>query len=280
MSTYAYTIADVFTTTALSGNPVAVFTSAAEIPAERMQRIARELNLSETVFVLPGDESADVGVRIFTPVNELPFAGHPTMGTAIVLAGSRPGDSLTMRTKQGVVPFTFDRDGDRVVSATMRQPIPVWGPYPEAGTLLHSLGVSDPVTTVDAYRNGPRHVLVGLPTIEQLAAIRPDLRAMAALPDMAAICFAGSGRQWRMRMFSPAYGVTEDVGTGSAAGPLAIHLIRHSLLRHGEWIEIRQGVEVNRPSTMWAAAHGVGDRFDLVELRGGAVVVGRGELYP
>lgn len=279
MTGKAYTIADVFTTTALSGNPVAVFTAAEDIPAERMQRIARELNLSETVFVLPGDESADVGVRIFTPVNELPFAGHPTMGTAIVLGGARAGDSLTMRTKEGVVPFTFDRVDGRIVSATMRQPIPTWSPYEHAGALLSSLGVTDPVTSVDAYRNGPRHVLVGLRGIDDLAAVRPDLRAMAAFPDMAAICFAGSGRRWRMRMFSPAYGVTEDAGTGSAAGPLAIHLIRHSMLRHGEWIEIRQGVEMNRPCTMWAAAHGAGERFDMVELRGSAVVVGHGVLF-
>jgi trans-2,3-dihydro-3-hydroxyanthranilate isomerase len=279
MNVYRYTLADVFTTTALSGNPVAVFASGAGITEERMQRIARELNLSETVFVLPGDESADVGVRIFTPVNELPFAGHPTIGTAIVLAGSRPGNSLTMRTKQGVVSFTFDRADDRTVSATMRQPIPTWGRYEHVGTLLNSLGVTDPVTTVDAYRNGPRHVLVGFPTLDRLAAVQPDLRALAALPDMAAICFAGSGRQWRMRMFSPAYGVNEDAGTGSAAGPLAIHLIRHSRLGHGEWIEIRQGVEMNRHCTMWAAAHGEGDRFDRVEVRGSAVVVGRGELF-
>jgi len=279
MTGYAYSIADVFTTTALEGNPVAVFTDADAIPETRMQRIARELNLSETAFVLPGDEAADVRVRIFTPVNELPFAGLPTLGAAIVLAASHAGDSLTMRTKQGIVPFTFERSGGRVVSATMRQPIPTWQPYENTGPLLESLGVTDPVTSVDAYRNGPRHVLVGCSGVDRLAAIAPDLRAMAAFPDMAAICFAGSGRRWRMRMFSPAYGVTEDAGTGSAAGPLAIHLIRHSLLRHGEWIEIRQGVEMGRPSTMFASASGVGNRFDAVEVRGSAVVVGRGELF-
>jgi len=279
MTGHPYTIADVFTETALAGNPVAVFVSAENIPGERMQRIARELNLSETVFVLPGDDAADVRVRIFTPVNELPFAGHPTMGTAIVLGATRPGATLTMGTRQGVIPFAFDRVDGRIVSATMRQPIPSWVPYEHAGALLSALGVTGSVTAVDAYRNGPRHVLVGFPGIDELTAVRPDLTALAALPDMAAICFAGSGTQWRMRMFSPAYGVTEDAGTGSAAGPLAIHLIRHGLLRHGEWIEIRQGVEMNRPSLMWAAAHGSGDRFDLVELRGSAVVVGRGELF-
>ena len=279
MTDFRYSIADVFTSTALEGNPVAVFTGASGIPETRMQRIARELNLSETVFVLPGDEEADVRVRIFTPVNELPFAGHPTLGAAIVLAGSRSGDTLIMRTRQGLVPFAFERDGGRIVSATMRQPIPVWQPYEHADSLLASLGVADPVTSVDAYRNGPRHVLVGCAGLDQLAAIVPDLRALSALPDMAAICFAGSGRQWRMRMFSPAYGVAEDAGTGSAAGPLAIHLIRHSLARHGEWIEIRQGLEMGRPSIMWAAASGSGERFDTVEVRGSAVVVGRGELF-
>lgn len=280
MTGYEYSIADVFTTTALAGNPVAVFTAAAAVPEALMQPIARELNLSETVFVLPGDEAADVHVRIFTPVNELPFAGHPTMGAAIVLGGARSGDTMTLGTAQGVVPFTFDRDaGGRILSATMHQPVPTWQPYEHTDVLLRSLGAAEPVTAVDAYRNGPRHVLVGFRSLEELSAIRPDLRAMAGLPDMAAICFAGSGSRWRMRMFSPAYGVAEDAGTGSAAGPLAIHLIRHALLGHDDWIEIRQGVEMGRPSTMWASASGSGDSFHTVRLRGSAVLVGRAELY-
>ncbi|GLZ02070.1 PhzF family phenazine biosynthesis protein [Actinoplanes sp. NBRC 103695] len=279
MTRYEYSLADVFTTTSLAGNPVAVFDVAAAVPEALMQPIARELNLSETVFVLPGDGSADVRVRIFTPVNELPFAGHPTMGTAIVLGSARPGHTMTMGTGRGVVPFTFDRDSDgRILSATMRQPVPTWQPYEHTEVLLRSLGAIEPVTAVDAYRNGPRHVLVGFGSVEELSAVRPDLQVIATLPDMSAICFAGSGSRWRMRMFSPAYGVTEDAGTGSAAGPLAIHLIRHSLVSPDDWIEIRQGVEMGRPSTMWASASGSGDSFHTVRLRGSAVVVGRGEL--
>jgi len=278
---YGYVIADVFTDTPLYGNPVAVFTDASGITATMMQRIAQELHLSETTFVLPGDESADIGVRIFTPVNELPFAGHPALGTAVVLGeslGERFGDSLRMRTANGVVPFTFERRGGRIVKATMCQPVPVWQPYEHAGTLLAGLGLSESTMSVDAYRNGPRHVFVGCSGIEELSAIDPDLRTLGRLPDMAAICFATAETHWRMRMFSPAYGVAEDAATGSAAGPLAIHLIRHGRLAYSEWIEVRQGVEMGRPSTMWASIRGEGDRIDAVRVSGAAVVVGRGEL--
>jgi trans-2,3-dihydro-3-hydroxyanthranilate isomerase len=275
---HEYVVADVFTDTPLQGNPVAVFLAAADIPAERMQRIARELNLSETTFVLPPRDGGDVRVRIFTPVNELPFAGHPTLGTAIVLAERGGHDRIVLETAMGAVPFELWRTGG-VLSATMRQPVPTWEPYPQAAHLLAALGVTSSTLPVEVYRNGPRHVYVGLPGVPELSALHPDQRALAEHLDVAANCFAGAGAAWRMRMFSPAYGVAEDAATGSAAGPLAVHLARHGAAPYGRQIEITQGVEMGRPSRMLATAHGSADRVDEVQVAGSAVVVAHGTLH-
>jgi trans-2,3-dihydro-3-hydroxyanthranilate isomerase len=275
---YTYVVADVFTETPLEGNPVAVILDASGLSAAQMQSIARETHLSETTFVLPARGPADVRVRIFTPVNELPFAGHPTLGTAIVLAQSSSRDRLVMETAAGGIPFEFRRDGSHVVSASMWQPIPRWEPYGQVRTLVEGLGVEPVEPTTFAYRNGPRHVLVPVGTREQLRKLQPDLRVLEQLPDMAAVCFARSGPRWCMRMFSPAYGVAEDAATGSAAGPLAVHLARHGVIRYGQQIEISQGVEIDRPSTMFATAWGEDDRVDAVEVSGSAVIVATGQF--
>jgi len=274
---YEYVIADVFTDEALKGNPVAVFLDATGLCADHMQRIAREMNLSETVFVLPPENGGDVRVRIFTPVNELPFAGHPTLGCAIVLADGR--DALTMETAMGAVPFAYDRSRPAALAASMRQPVPTWGPYAQTAELLTALGLTSSTLPVEVYRNGPRHVYVGLPDVPSLSALRPDQLALAEHLDMAANCFAGEGDTWRMRMFSPAYGVAEDAATGSAAGPLAVHLARHGLVPFGARIEIWQGVEMDRPSLMVATATGDGQQIESVEVAGSAVVVAKGQFF-
>ncbi|MGW0861952.1 MULTISPECIES: PhzF family phenazine biosynthesis protein [Streptomyces] len=282
MGTYEYVVADVFTDVRLEGNPTAVFLDATGLLPERMQQIAREMHLSETVFVLPAEDDGDVRVRIFTPVNELPFAGHPTLGTAVVLGESHAAKELRMETAMGTVAFELERDDDgRTVAAGMWQPLPTWGPYDRADELLAGLDLVATGSTlpVEVYRNGPRHVFVGLDGVAALSAVEPDQRILARLPDMAANCFAGSGSRWRLRMFSPAYGVVEDAATGSAAGSLAVHLARHGLIPFGEWIEIRQGVEMGRPSTMRARAMGTPERIDSVQVAGSAVVVARGTLY-
>lgn len=274
-----YVIADVFTRTALEGNPVAVFVNADTLPTALMQRIAREMNLSETTFVLPPENGGDVRVRIFTPVNELPFAGHPTLGTAIVLGESTARTGIRLETAMGTIPFEFQRTADgAITSARMRQPVPTWEPYAQADALLAALGLARSVLPVEVYRNGPRHVYVGLESIDALSAVRPDLLALAEHLDMAANCFAGEGTHWRMRMFSPAYGVAEDAATGSAAGPLAIHLGRHGLAPFGAEIEILQGVEMGRTSRMYARVTGSRERIDDVQVGGSAVVVARGTL--
>jgi trans-2,3-dihydro-3-hydroxyanthranilate isomerase len=274
---YDYVVVDVFTDTPLEGNPLAVFTDARDLPSERMQRIAREMNLSETVFVLP-DDGADARIRIFTPTTELPFAGHPTLGTALVL-GERTGkDQVALATGAGVIAVQVERALGRVTAGRMGQPVPTWQPYERADQLLAALGVSSSQLPVEAYRNGPRHVLVVLDSQQAVAALAPDMTALAKLPDVGVSCLAGSGTRWKTRMFAPAYGVAEDPATGSAAGPLAVHLARHGRIAFGQQIEIQQGAEIGRPSTLYARVEGSGDQIDKVEVAGSAVVVARGEL--
>jgi trans-2,3-dihydro-3-hydroxyanthranilate isomerase len=270
---------DVFTDTPLEGNQLAVFTDAQAIPSERMQAIAREMNLSETVFVLPAQDGADARIRIFTPSNELPFAGHPTLGTAMVLGEPEGRQAVQLETGAGVIPVEFEWADGRIVSGRMRQPIPTWEPYGRAEELLAALGVDASELPVEAYRNGPLHAYVALASEPAVAALEPDLGALAKLPDLGVSCFAGSGSHWKTRMFAPAHGVAEDPATGSAAGPLALHLVRHGRIAFGQEIEIRQGAEIGRPSTLYARVEGQGDRIDRIEVAGSAVVVARGHLY-
>ncbi|MFI9346018.1 PhzF family phenazine biosynthesis protein [Streptomyces sp. NPDC052773] len=273
---HRYVVVDAFATEPLQGNPVAVFFDADDIPGERMQRIAREMNLSETTFVLTPRDGGDARIRIFTPVNELPFAGHPLLGTAIALGDESGHKELRLETRMGTIPFEVDHADGRAVAARMRQPVPTWEPFEEADELLDALGVKTSTLPVEIYRNGPRHVFVGLESFEALSALHPDHRALSRFPDMAANCFAGSGTKWRSRMFSPAYGVVEDAATGSAAGPLAIHLARHGLAGYGQRIEIVQGVDMGRPSPMLARAEGTGDRVTSVEVGGSGAVFAQG----
>ncbi|MFJ3724552.1 PhzF family phenazine biosynthesis protein [Streptomyces sp. NPDC090045] len=273
-----YMVVDAFARKPLEGNPVAVFFDAADLTGERMQQVAREMNLSECTFVLPAEQGGDARIRIFTPVNELPFAGHPLLGTAVALGLTLQRDRLRLETAMGVIPFELSHE-EGATAVRMRQPVPTWEPYEHSAELLAALGVDDPVTPVVAYRNGPRHVFVGLESVEALSALHPDHRALSAFPDMAANCFAGAGTQWRTRMFSPAYGVVEDAATGSAAGPLAIHLARHGLAAYGRELEILQGVEMGRPSLMRALAEGEGDTVGSAHVGGHGAVVARGTIY-
>jgi trans-2,3-dihydro-3-hydroxyanthranilate isomerase len=275
---HEYTVVDAFARRPLEGNPVAVFLDAADLTADLMQRIARELNLSETTFVTPPERGGDSRVRIFTPVNELPFAGHPILGTAVALGEYMNRNSLLLETSMGVIPVEVCDDGG-AARIRMCQPIPTWELYEQADELLAALGVRASTAPVEIYRNGPRHVFVGVDSVAALSALNPDHRALARFSDMAANCFAAAGGHWRVRMFSPAYGVVEDAATGSAAGPLAVHLARHGLAEYGQDHEIRQGVELGRPSLMHASANGVGDAVSDVHVSGQGLIVGRGVLY-
>ena len=242
-----------------------------------MQRIARELGFSETVFVLPAREGGDVRARIFTPTEELPFAGHPVLGTAFVVGEERRGDAVALETGAGVVTVALRWEDGRVAFGTMGQPLPTWAPYEDADALLSAVGVTEAVLPVEEYRNGPRHVCVALADADAVAALEPDQRELARLP-IGASCFAAQGARVKTRMFAPALGVPEDPATGSAAGPIAVHLARHGVVEFGTEIEIRQGAEIGRPSVLYARANGTRERLDRVEVGGSAVIIARGEF--
>jgi trans-2,3-dihydro-3-hydroxyanthranilate isomerase len=276
-----YVIADVFTDTPLEGNPVAVFTDATGLSTEVMQRAARELNLSETVFVLRS-EQAHLRVRIFTPAVELPFAGHPILGTAFVVGRAMGSPVVRLETGLGVVPVMLTRadGGADPVYGEMEQPIPAFEEFEAVDALLAALGVGrdrDGLLPIQGYRNGPVHVYVELPDFEAVAALRPDIGALERLGVYGINCFAGSGERWKTRMFGPALGVAEDPATGSAAGPLAVHLARHGRIGYGSEIEIVQGVEIGRRSVLHARVDGAADAIERVAVGGSAVIVARGE---
>jgi len=277
LNDYRFVHADVFTDRPLAGNQLVVFTDAREIPDDLLQQIAREINYSETVFVYPAEGEGHARIRIFTPMSEMLFAGHPVLGTAFVLGGPLQLPEILLETGQGVVPVKLEREGPRIVFGRMSQPIPSVEPYEREAELLAALGVERSELPVELYDLGIRHVLVGLPTPEDVARLEPDAAALAHLTGyVGAYCFAGEGRTWKSRMFAPGDGVPEDPATGSAAGPLACHLARHGLIAFGDEIEITQGVEIGRASTLYARAEGSAERIESVEVGGSAVVVARG----
>jgi trans-2,3-dihydro-3-hydroxyanthranilate isomerase len=277
MTRHPYVIADVFTDRPLEGNGLAVFTDGTAFDERAMQRLAREMNLSETVFALPPRNGGDAWIRIFTPGRELPFAGHPVLGSAFVLAGE--GDVVNLETGLGMVPVALERAPDRaVVFGRMRQPLPTIEPFEQQQELLAALGVTRSQLPIEAYVNGPHNVYVALEDEAALAALAPDLGALAALGPFNVSCFAGAGGSWKTRMFAPAIGVAEDPATGSAAGPLALHLARHGAIGFGQEIVIAQGAEIGRPSKLHARVEGSREQVELIEVGGGAVIVARGEF--
>ena len=271
---FRYVFVDAFTDVPFAGNQLAVFTDAREIPEERLQMLAREINFSETVFVYPAAGDGHARIRIFTPALELPFAGHPVLGTAFVLGGPLQLDEIWLETGAGVVPVRLERDGSRIVFGWMKQPPFTFEPYDRADELLALLGVEEPGVPVELYRQGPGHVLVEFGSPDAVAELRPDLAALLELNPFGTCCFARDGEIWKARVFVPAHGVGEDPATGSAAGPLALHLARHGRIGFGDEIEIRQGVELGRPSTL----HAVARSPEEIEVGGSAVVVARGEF--
>jgi trans-2,3-dihydro-3-hydroxyanthranilate isomerase len=279
VSRFRYVIADVFTDTPFQGNQVAVFTDAREIPEDKLQAIAKEMNLSETVFVYTPEGEGHARIRIFTPSIEMPFAGHPTLGTAFILSGPLSLEEIKLETGSGVVPVLLDREDGRIVFGRMAQPLPTVEPFRDEAELLEILGVERSELPVEVYDNGVKHVYVALGSEDEVAALRPDLARLAEQSSALGFnCFAGVGTRWKTRMFAPSGGVAEDPATGSAAGPLALHLARHGRIAFGDEIEISQGVEVGRPSKLFARVEGSAEDVQRVEVGGSAVIVARGEL--
>lgn len=276
MPTLRYVVVDVFTDTALAGNQLAVFTDARGIDAELMQALAKETNLSETTFVLPATQGGTARIRIFNPSEEMRFAGHPILGSAWVLAQPLQRSVIELETGMGIVPVEIERDeSGALVFGRMVQPVPTVRAVDETDALFATLGVAGSELPVELYDNGATHIVVMLESDDTVAALSPEPSAIARFGVTGVNCISGSEAKWKNRMFWP---LGEDAATGSAAGPLACHVCRHGLVEWGEWIEISQGAEIGRPSTLFARADGGDGGIERVFCGGRAVVVARGEF--
>ena len=273
-----YVIADVFTDAPFGGNQLAVFTDARDIPEEWLQKLTREFNFSETVFVYPPEAGGHVRLRIFTPAAEIPFAGHPVIGAAFVLAGPLQLEQIVLETGVGNIPVNVEREGPRISFGWMEQPTPSVAAFAETTQLLDVLGAPEPALPVELYDNGLEHVMVKLSDVAAVRGLAPDMARLAAMSHLGTSCFAGSGTEFVTRMFAPAFGVPEDPATGSAAGPLACHLVRHGLVEPDVEITISQGEQVGRPSELTAIVRGTPAAIEQVVVGGSAVVVARGEF--
>jgi len=297
---YEFVQLDVFTRTPLTGNPLAVFTTASGLADQQMQALAREMNLSETTFILPREQEIEAKegkrVRIFTIEEELPFAGHPTLGTALYLHNTAnfAADEIVLDLNVGkiVVRFRSDSNGrsDRVagdVFGEMRQRDPEFGrtlPRDEVASVLR--GGADQVASewpCQVVSTGLPFAIVPIRDADALANLQPDLVRVGALLKGTGTRFCyfiapdeqEGWREVRARMFF--YG-GEDPATGSAAGCAVSWIVRHKLAKSDEQILIRQGVEAGRPSEIFVRATREGDRITNVQVGGYAVEVLRGTV--
>ena len=302
--TYEFVQLDVFTQTPLTGNPLAVFTDARGLDDGEMQAIAREMNLSETTFILPRDPAIEAKegkkVRIFTVAEELPFAGHPTLGTSLHLYASqsapdsKKSDQITLDLKAGKIPVRFTANSrnagrnrvDGQVFGEMRQRDPEFGVTFAREEVARVLGIAadeilEPIQTVST---GLPFAIVGIRRQETLANLKfPHAAAAEFLKKSEAKFFyllcpprrEENRLEARARMFF--YGV-EDPATGSAAGCAASWMAQHGIANSDEQVVIRQGVEMGRPSEMHVRATRDRQRVTNVRVGGYAVEVLRGTV--
>lgn len=291
---------DVFTSERFAGNPLAVVLESEGLDNAEMQRIAKEFNLSETVFVFPPSEPRQrADIRIFTPARELPFAGHPTVGTAVLLAlldqnGEKGAVAFGLKEQVGIVPCAVEvRDA---TSGTARFRLPrlpfLWGEGKETADCAWALGL-DPTEigfgqhVPSRHSAGVAYDLVPVSSLEALARSRPQGeafdRAFGDSEHPAAYVYARvpdvEGFRFRARMFGPGMGVAEDPATGSAAAAFAGALMQCEPLGDGEHnIVIEQGVEMGRPSEIVLQMVIKGGAVTSAEIGGEAVMVSRGEI--
>lgn len=285
---------DVFTETPFSGNPLAIVRGADGLSAAQMQIIAREFNLSETIFVMaPGNAAHTARVRIFFPTAEIPFAGHPTIGCAIALSGlAGPGPdaevSLVLEEEAGLVPVRVGRRDGRV-RAEFTAPVVPFGLEGRADPALcaAALGLAAIGTPghpgPGLWQGGPGFLYVPLPDLAALAAARPHEPAWSRLMADAGVdsawCYVATGDGYRARMFSPGAGIPEDPATGSASAIFAAELHARGLLAEGETaVSILQGVEMGRPSAIAVTAVVQAGALTAVRVAGAAVAIARGRI--
>jgi len=287
-----YFVVDVFTTTALAGNPLAVVMNTSGLETEQMQAIACEFNLSETTFVERRPQAVEraegVRVRIFTKQEELNFAGHPTLGTASVLRLEAPetfvGDTLTLAENVGPIPVRFSGEG---LFAEMTQRDPEFGAELERGEVARLMGLAvddlHPELPPQVVSTGTAFAIVALKGLEPLGRLKvirdeasPWLRAQGARWFYALAPTGGVEPAWRARM--QFYG-GEDPATGSAAGCAISYLVGRGAVRSGEPVAVLQGVEMGRPSHLTLSARVEMGRVTDVRVAGSTVLVAKGRLF-
>jgi trans-2,3-dihydro-3-hydroxyanthranilate isomerase len=298
---YRYLTADVFTDRPFGGNPLAVFPDALGIPEERMQQVARELNLSETVFVLPPvDPKHTRKVRIFAPASELPFAGHPTVGTAFVLAAigevalDGPETHIVFEEGVGPVPVMIRAEGGKpVFSQLTAAKLPEVGPAPPSIPDLAEMISLEPADLLDG-TDAPEAVSCGVPFLYIPLRNRDAVRRARLALDRWEALLGGTwatevyvfardpelpGSHVRSRMFAPRMGITEDPATGAATASFGGYLASRAPERDGtlRWV-IEQGFEMGRPSILHLEADKRDGRITAVRVGGSSVLMSEGEM--
>ena len=304
MKTTKFVIADVFTEKRFCGNQLAVFTHAEGLDTAAMQDIAREMNYSETTFVLPPESEGDFRLRIFTPAKELPFAGHPIVGSAFVIVAERMktwGGAVTpvaLETKAGVINVEVATTAGQAGRTTMTQPLPrVMSTFNDVSALAGALsidasGIADTGLPIEVIYNGITVMIVPVKSIEVIKNLRPnpsELEKVAASVNAETVLVFTTQTErpssnCHSRVFAPGAGVGEDPATGSANGPLGYYLARHRLVKATNdsfGIVSEQGFEMKRPSTLYIKVgfEPDGQQVSKVLVGGDVVIAGRGELF-
>jgi trans-2,3-dihydro-3-hydroxyanthranilate isomerase len=296
--TYRYYICDVFTETRFGGNQLAVLPEAVGLSTQQMQEVAREFNFSETTFVFPARAGHARHIRIFTPVREIPFAGHPNVGTAFVLAtAGELGEiksSLTVifEEESGLVSVTIQEAGGKVASCELTAPQSLsFGKTLPVELVAAALSIDSKEIVTKTH--GPQVASVGLPfvmvelrdrsVLERARINMSGFEALAAegvMPDVYLYIRSSDDFDIRARMFAPLSGVPEDPATGSANCALAGLLAHYSQDSTGSFSwRIAQGVEMGRPSTLIARAEKKDDVVQTTRIGGATVLVSEGTIY-
>lgn len=278
-------IYDVFTNRPFSGNPLAIVIGADELSDAQMQIIARQFNLSETIFVMkPRDQAHTARVRIFMPAGEILFAGHPTVGCALHLSGGKDG-SIVLEEEAGLVPVEI-RSGLAEFTAPK---LPIEHPgHAEPKLLAQALDLSAEEIGIDghtpqSWQGGPEFLYAPVKNLSALAKARPIEPYWSQLMDQAnvisAYLYTPYENGYRARVFSPAVGIPEDPATGSASAIFAAQLLKSNALPEGETsIPLQQGIEMGRPSRITMTARVQDGHLQEIRIRGQAVLVAEGKI--
>jgi trans-2,3-dihydro-3-hydroxyanthranilate isomerase len=303
MKSAKYVIADVFTDKQFGGNQLAVFTDGSGLVPALMQDIAREINYSETTFLLPPDSGGDYRVRIFTPSRELPFAGHPLVGSAYVIVSERmmewsePLTTVRMETGAGLIPASVRTEGGAAGETTMTQPLPeIKGEVNDraafaAALCIPSSEIEGAGLPIQVFYNGLTVIVAPVKSLATIQNMKPDFGALERLAAshgaetilVFTLETVASDSTAHCRVFAPGAGVFEDAATGSANGPLGYYLVHHEAVRAEKIANIRseQGFEMKRPSILniEVTIDPGSRRPTVVRVGGGVVISGRGEIF-